>query len=269
MGFLLHSALKDLKWRLKDPVALLLWAGIPLILGLLLALLDSGMSDVPQGSIHPLIHLEYEVEPDANLASGGIGRLFLPGILFMSLIFIAQGMSIDIWKERDQGTLRRVMSAPQNVGVFLGGKLAAAAVLMVGVSSIGLLVGTLSFDIPFQRLHLALLWCAFSGTALLTFFLLIQLFATSQRGGSLLTNVVMFPLIMLGGSIFPFEAMPDWMAGVGRWTPNGLAVSRLEAMLAGDNDLIPLLVAALGMGLPAVGALVLSMHRLRGRFIAG
>ncbi len=41
---------------------------------------------------------------------------------------------------------------------------------------------------------------------------------------------------MLGGSFFPFEAMPGWMASVGRWTPNGIVLERFKAVLLGGAD---------------------------------
>ena len=48
--------------------------------------------------------------------------------------------------------------------------------------------------------------------------------------GNVVISAVLFPLLMLGGSFFPSEAMPGWMAQVGRWTPNGWAVERLKAL---------------------------------------
>jgi hypothetical protein len=38
---------------------------------------------------------------------------------------------------------------------------------------------------------------------------------------------VLFPLLMAGGSFFPFEALPDWIAAIGRRTPNGFVADRL------------------------------------------
>jgi ABC-type multidrug transport system permease subunit len=64
----------------------------------------------------------------------------------------------------------------------------------------------------------------------------IQLSASSQRGASLVTNVVLFPILMLGGAFFPFETMPDWMAAVGRWTPNGFALVEFKWLLAGGLE---------------------------------
>jgi ABC-type multidrug transport system permease subunit len=77
---------------------------------------------------------------------------------------------------------------------------------------------------------------------------------------------VVFPLIMIGGSFFPFEAMPPWMANIGRWTPNGLAVIQLKQLLFGPIDPTAIVIAAIGIGVPAVLAFLLATRRLTGAF---
>jgi ABC-type uncharacterized transport system permease subunit len=74
--------------------------------------------------------------------------------------------------------------------------------------------------------------------------------------------------MMLGGSFFPFEAMPRWMAAVGRWTPNGQAVARLKEILDGTASAAPLLLASAAMLVPAVLAVGFAAGRLRRR-VAG
>ena len=56
----------------------------------------------------------------AALAVGGL--LFFPGILFMSLIFMSQGISADVWIESERGTLRRIVTAPRPLAAFVAGK---------------------------------------------------------------------------------------------------------------------------------------------------
>jgi ABC-type uncharacterized transport system permease subunit len=68
---------------------------------------------------------------------------------------------------------------------------------------------------------------------------------------------------MLGGSFFPFEAMPAWMAAIGVWTPNGLGVARLKELLYGDVSSAALAMAAVGIGIPAALAFLGSWRRLR------
>ncbi len=216
----------------------------------------------------PVLQLENEIESTAG-ESFDFGLFMLPGILFMALLFVSQGLSADIWTEKEKGTLRRVVSTPHPLGVFLLAKLAAGAIVMAVVSLVGLLLGVFFFDLSAARLPQAVVWCAFAGSTLMCFFLLIQLFATSQRVGNILTVVVLFPLMMIGGSFFPFEAMPGWMAQVGQWTPNGLAIVRLKEMLSGDLALGSLAMATAGIGAPAALAFFYSIHRLRTRFVIG
>lgn len=195
------------------------------------------------------------------------GALFMPGMLFMSLMFTAQGMSIDMWTEKLKGTLRRSMSAPQHPATFLGGKLLAGVAIMSAATVAALVVGVLMFKVTIARAILALLWAAFAGGALFCFLSALQLISTSARGGQLMSTLIVFPLIMIGGSFFPFEAMPAWMAAIGRWTPNGLAVIHIKQIMFGTLDPRAILIAALGIGVPAALAFVLAVRRLRGSFV--
>jgi ABC-type multidrug transport system permease subunit len=192
--------------------------------------------------------------------------LFLPGLLFMSLLFSGQGMSLDIWVEKTGGTLRRTLSTPRGAGAFLGGKLLAAIAIM-GVAVLGaLMLGVTMFHVPVARAPVAFIWATFSGAALFCYFVLVQLVSTSMRGGQLMSTIVMFPLMMLGGSFFPFEVMPAWMAAIGRWTPNGLAVANVKQILFGRLDPPALVIGAVAIGTPAAVAFMLAVRRIAGKF---
>jgi ABC-type Na+ efflux pump permease subunit len=196
----------------------------------------------------------------------GFGQLFLPGMLFMSFLFIASGMSIDIWEEHQLGTLRRLLTTPQSAYHLLGGKLLAGMLLMTAIALIALAGATALFDIPWARVPAALAWCAFAGGALIAMMTLLQMLASSQRSAEMLSSTIVFPLMMAGGSFFPFSTMPAWMAAIGRWTPNGLAVARLEDLLYGEAALMPVLMAAAGIGVPAALAFLIAGRRLRVTF---
>jgi ABC-type multidrug transport system permease subunit len=216
----------------------------------------------------PVLQLETSVASEEQEEPFDFGLLFLPGILVMSLIFIAQGTSEDLWKEQELGTLRRAVSLPRPLAAFLAGKLLAGSVLLAAVSLAGLLIAVLGYGRSPASVLPGLAWCTFTGTALLVLFTLLQLCATSRRAGSVLTSLVLFPLMMIGGSFFPFETMPGWMQSVGRWTPNGLAVVHLKDILRGSVDPGALALAALGIALPAALAFLACNALLRGRFLA-
>ena len=212
----------------------------------------------------PVLTLETKKAPKEE--DPNFWALFLPGLLFMSLMFTAQGMSIDIWIEKTGGTLRRVLSTPQRVAAFLLGKLAASVVIMALAVIVALVLGVTMFGVPIGRTPAALAWAAYVGGALFSYLVLIQVFASTTRGGQFLSSMIVFPLMMIGGSFFPLEVMPTWMARIGRWTPNGLGVVQLKEILSGHPDSARLAVAALAIGVPAALALWIAARRLRGQF---
>ena len=172
------------------------------------------------------------VEPPTNFA-----LLFFPSMLFLSLMFMAQGLSEDLWRERTLGTLTRASSTPGGLGDWLRGKFLCTAILIGVVASCGLLYAAVRFDLAWMRLPLGLAWITLSGSFLFAIMLLIQVHAKSQRGGNLLTNAILFPLSMLGGAFFPFEAMPEWMSNIGKRTPNGWALEQFKLILSGHAAL--------------------------------
>jgi hypothetical protein len=240
----------------------------------------TGPSDVLVASISQTINQRMRTlgstlaPPVLTLGPGGaateetfsFGVMFLPGLLFMALMFTAQGVSYDMWVEKLKGTLRRTLSAPQGASAFLAGKIAAGVVIMAAATFVALVLGVAAFDVRIPRALAALVWATFAGAALLCLLTALQLVATSARGGQLLTTMVVFPLIMIGGSFFPFEAMPPWMQDIGRWTPNGLAVLHVKQILFGAIDLRALALAGVGIGVPAALAFFLSVRRLKGAF---
>ena len=220
----------------------------------------------------PVLTVELVDPPDAGEAEAprgvvDLGMIFLPGMIFMSILFAAQGMSGDVWDEKRLGTLRRAASAPPPMAAVLAGKLLAGGAIVGAVAMVGVALGMVVLDLPPLHAPLAVVWITFAGAVMLSYFVLLQLLASGQQAGSMLTNLVLFPIVMLGGSFFPFEAMPEWMASIGRWTPNGLAVVHLKEIVAGQPDGVRLLAAALAIGLPAAAAFALSVRRLRGGFL--
>lgn len=189
---------------------------------------------------------------------------FFPGMLILAILFMASGLSIDLWNEKRQGTLERALAAPRSAGWLLGGKWLAGSAALAAVSAIGLAAGRWLFGIDVENLPLAFLWLTLVGLALLALFTVVQVLARSERAANVLVNAITLPLAMLGGSFFPFEAMPAWMASLGRLTPNGWALLRLRAVMDGVPEpglLAASMAAAAGLAL-ALGWMV--SRRLRG-----
>ncbi|HVA45932.1 MAG TPA: ABC transporter permease [Pirellulales bacterium] len=179
----------------------------------------------------PVIELGSSLDQAPTAEQVNPAKLRLPGILFMALLFMAGNLSGDVWRERDLGTLRRAACTPASTSALLAGKLLAAAVVIFGGALVVLSAGMLYLKLPLAKLPLSALWSAMAGVTFFLLFLNIQLYATNQRAGTVLTNCIVIPLMFLGGSFVPFDSMPAWMAAIGRKTPNGWALQQLEDIL--------------------------------------
>jgi len=181
----------------------------------------------------PLIQLETKVIEEKTDKPGGFAALMLPGMLYMAVFFIAGGLATDLWRERTFGALRRVATTPASFGAFLAGKLIATFLVLLLVGVFGLTVAHFLADLRVANFPLAVLWIAVSGCGLYLFMMLLQSLASTERVASMLSNFVLLPLTMLGGSFFPFDLMPKGFAQIGRLTPNGWSVTELQKILEG------------------------------------
>jgi len=172
-----------------------------------------------------------------------------PGLLFMSLLFASQAMALEFWKDKTQGISSRLLSSPAGLNHYLNGKLLASlfvfALIALVIGSLGLLLLKLSLSM----LSVVLLWLMLSGLVLTSMMLFICLLMPSEKSASVVTSAMVFPLMMLGGSFFPFEAMPKWMVAIGQYLPNGYLLQSFNHWFLEDFPLNSLLTPALIAGL--------------------
>lgn len=206
---------------------------------LLISTLSVAINDkVASASVHlsPLVIDLEIVEPlPEGAAAVPFALLFLPGIILMALMFSANGLAHDYWTEREQGTLRRIVFAPGKQAAFLVGKAVAAGIVITLVGGVTVVIGFLYHGIELARLPSTLVWIATSGIALFAWFGLLQMSVNTQRAATVVTSLFLFPLLMLGGSFFPFDALPAWIAGIGKMTPNGFLADRLMTEIVAES----------------------------------
>lgn len=202
-----------------------------------------------------------EQEPGVPFA-----MLFIPGITLMALMFAANGLAGDYWAEREQGTLRRVVVSPARLAGFIVGKAAAAGVYLMVIGFIVLALGFLHQGISFAHILPAVAWVVLSGVALFAWFGFLQTLAPSRHAAELITSIMLFPLMMVGGSLFPLAALPGWLAELGAKTPNGFMVAELteEIIRAEAWTIDPF--AWLTVMIMAVTGLMLTAWRLHSGF---
>jgi ABC-type multidrug transport system permease subunit len=213
----------------------------------------------------PVIDIEI-VEPPPEEPRPNYALWFLPGIVLMAILFSANSLAGDYWVERDNGTLRRLVSVPGQLGTFVAGKALAAAAVLGAIATITLIVGFAYHEVAWAKLPSSVAWVTVSGVGLFAWFAALQMLFPNQKAANLVTTILLFPLLMAGGSFFPLAALPDWIASIGRMAPNGFVVDRLTieltAATAWSIDLNSWLVV---LGMTALG-LAISTWRLRSGF---
>jgi ABC-type multidrug transport system permease subunit len=79
--------------------------------------------------------------------------------------------------------------------------------------------------------------------------MILQSLASTERVATLLSNFVMLPLTMLGGSFFPLDIMPKGLARIGRLTPNGWSIQQLQGILSGTLQPLSFAIVAAFLGI--------------------
>ncbi|MDJ1015577.1 MAG: ABC transporter permease [Paracoccaceae bacterium] len=212
------------------------------------------------------------VEIDVRTTEGALEAsfilLFFPGLLMMSVIFAAQGLAEDLWAERDMGTLRRLKTTAASSAAGFAARIAGMALATAAVVLPLTTIGFTLLELPYAKLPMTIVWLALAGLLLAALASVIQVLAPSRKAGALFSMLVFFPLMLVGGSFFPFESMPDFLTVFGRLTPNGMMLEPLKRFLIGTGDLAGF-VPALSIALIATAVLTaFTIWRVETRFAA-
>jgi ABC-type multidrug transport system permease subunit len=222
-------------------------------------------------SLDPLLlDLEIKQPPkqDARPSFNFFAATF-PGIVFVSLLFIGRGTSDDLWDELRFATLRRTQSAGLPLLTLVAGKLLVTMLVASLVSILALGLGQLLAGVPVVNWPAAIAWMIAGGAVWYLIMLILQTLAGARNRGEMLTSFVIFPSMMLGGSMFAFDIMPDSLARIGKLTPLGWMVTRFTSILRGAATASDVLVWLGIMAAVTAVLFLLSARLLRWRFLRG
>lgn len=209
------------------------------------------------------IAMEEKKQPEQTPAQAfNLGQYLFPGMLFMTFLFMARGSSDGLWEETMRGTLKRYYAAGGGVFAFIGGRLAACSIVAAIVSVLGLAAAQWLLGTGVANWPAAVAWCAAGSAIWYLLMLILQILAGSERAGEILTSFVIFPSMMIGGSMFPFVMMPPALAAIGKATPLGWMVARFDSILRGQAT-----AGEVGWGLAAMALAGSSLYVSGGWFL--
>jgi len=203
----------------------------------------------------------------------GYLQYFYPGTLALIVLFTAIFSTISVIEDRQEGFLQGVLVAPVPrsaivMGKVLGGTtlaLAQAAAFLVLAPFAGVPVALAT--LPALVGVLALLGVATTGLGLL-----IAWWLDSMQGFHAIMNLLLIPMWMLSGAVFPASGASGWIRAIMLVNPMTYGVSALRLVIfpsethaGGFADpglgLSILVVAAFGLAMVAAGTWLVARRR--------
>jgi len=195
------------------------------------------------------------VGPDVSFMN-----FLIPGVVAMTAMFgsINETMSI-VW-DKSLGVFDRILAAPVSSTSIIIGKTMAGAVMGVISALVLLIIGSSFFGVSFANIGFVLIiivLASFSFTGIGT---IISGLASEPREAMMLSNLLRFPMMFLGGVFFPVEAMPMPLPYIARALPLTYATEALRAVMSGNMTVV--LFDAIVLAIYTVGTVVIGSKTL-------
>jgi ABC-2 type transport system permease protein len=211
----------------RQPSRVIGAVGPPLLFWLLIGSGLSGSFRVPGGPAD-LDYLEY----------------FFPGTVVLVLLFAAIFSNISVIEDRNQGFLQGVLVAPVPRSAIVAGK-------VLGGATLAWLQGVLFLVLaPFLGLRLTALSVLSAAGVLAAFAIALAALGfafvwklDSVQGFHAVMNLILMPMWLLSGALFPVGGAPPWLSALMRINPLTYGVAALRWALYGP-------AASLGRGTP-------------------
>lgn len=167
----------------------------------------------------------------------------VPGYTTMFVFFLVSFVAISLLTERQEGTLRRLLSAPVGRSALLGGKLIQG--FLVGLAQVSILfsVGHLAFGMSLGHSPLGLilltLGLSFTATSL---GVLVAAKAKTEAQAYGVGVLLVVSLAAMGGCFFPIFLMPEIMQDLAHLTPHAWAMEGFQSLIVrgkGAGDILP------------------------------
>ena len=187
-------------------------------------------------------------------------NFLIPGIVGMTAMFgsINETMSI-VW-DKSLGVFDRILAAPVSSTSIIIGKTMAGAVMGVVSALVLLIIGSSLFGVSFVNIGFVILivvLASFSFTGIGT---IISGLASEPREAMMLSNLLRFPMMFLGGVFFPVEAMPMPLPYIARVLPLTYATEALRAAMTENVTVVlfdAIVLVAYTVGAIVVGSKIL------------
>lgn len=165
-------------------------------------------------------------------AGEGYLEFFFPGTIALVLLFTSIFASISIIEDRKEGFLQSVLVAPVSRLGMVGGKIMGGTLLGFSQGVLFLILAPLvGFYPSMAGILIALVTMFLVSFSLSSLGFLFAWKLDSVQGFHAIMNVVLLPMWLLSGALFPVETAPLWLRLVMRINPMTYGVALIRDAL--------------------------------------
>ena len=179
----------------------------------------------------------FRIGPDPSLTTGYL-EYFYPGTIALIVLFTAIFSTISVIEDRHEGFLQGVLVAPVPRSAIVLAKLLGGSTLSILQVTLFLLLAPVAHvrldaqDIPLLLVILVLLAFALTGLGFLLAWAI-----DSVQGFHAMMNLLLIPMWLLSGAVFPASGAAGWIRIVMAINPLTYGVSALRIVLSSDIPL--------------------------------
>jgi ABC-2 type transport system permease protein len=151
------------------------------------------------------------------------------GILVLAIGFILAGLNLV--KEKETGTIEQINVTPVKKYQFILAKMVPFLIIGLIDLAVGLIIGKLTFNIPFEgSIALLFLCSAIFMVAVLGLALFISTFSNTQQQFMFTAFLFIIIFILMSGIFTPLESMPVWAQKIDMINP-AVYIMRINRMV--------------------------------------
>ena len=217
----------------------------------------------------PLIEVTEQTAQGPTGRRGGLNFLswMFPGMIVMGLMFVGTYQMKDLLREREAGTLKRLLASPVGPGSLLAAKIVSVMITVIISAILMMLAGSAVFSISWGPPGLMTLAVLLASLAVTGFSALIYALVRTERQGDALGGIITMVMSLLGGAFAPPEIMPPLLKRISTFSLNYWANGALRSLSADGGQGIGVYLVALaliGTLCTAAGMMIMSRRHVRG-----
>lgn len=148
-------------------------------------------------------------------------EFLLPGLVAMSVMQMAVfSVAFVFTQYKEKGVLKRLLASPMQPLQFVTANVITRLLVSVVQTAIFIGMGLLLFKVNIQGSYLLLALCVALG-ALMFLGLGFSISGLAKTVDSVpaIANLLVFPMLFLGGTFFPISSMPNWLQNIAKFLP--------------------------------------------------